>query len=42
MLFISHHLPNSQKANDNDLNKWIKEMTEANVLIGDFNFLDVN
>ena len=41
-LHVVYRSPNSQKANDDDLNKWIKEMTGANVLIGDFNFPDVD
>ena len=41
-LHVIYRSPNSARTNDEDLCKWIKEMRGQNVLIGDFNFPDIN
>ena len=41
-LHVIYRSPNSSKTNDEDLCKWIGEMRGGNVLIGDFNFPDID
>ena len=41
-LHVVYRSPNSQKTNDDDLCNWIKNITGVNILIGDFNFPDVD
>ena len=39
---VIYRSPNSKKANDDDLSKWITEIRGPSLLIGDFNFPDVD
>ena len=39
---VVYRSPNSQKANDDSLCRWVKEMRGTNILIGDFNFPDID
>ena len=41
-LHVIYRSPNSAKTNDEDLCKWMREMRGQNVLIGDFNFPDID
>ena len=41
-LYVVYRSPNSTKANDDDLVKWVKEMRGPTVIIGDFNFPDID
>ena len=41
-LHVIYRSPNSNKSNDDALAKWVKEMRGQNVLIGDFNFPDID
>ena len=41
-IHVVYRSPNSKKANDDDLAKWIAGMRGSNILIGDFNFLDID
>ena len=41
-LHVIYRSPNSKKNNDDDLCKWIAEMRGPSVLLGDFNFPDVD
>ena len=41
-LHVVYRSPNSSKSNDDALAKWVKEMHGQNVLIGDFNFPDID
>ena len=39
---VVYRSPNSKKANDDGLCQWVKEMRGTNILIGDFNFPDID
>ena len=41
-LHVIYRSPNSKKTNDDDLSNWVKQMSGTNILIGDFNFPDVD
>ena len=41
-LYVVYRSPNSTKANDDDLVKWVKEMRGPTIIIGDFNFPDID
>ena len=41
-IHIIYRSPNSARTNDEDLCEWIREMRGQNVLIGDFNFPDID
>ena len=41
-IHMVYRSPNSKKANDDGLCTWVKEMRGANILIGDFNFPDID
>ena len=41
-IHVIYRSPNSTKANDEDLCKWIREMRGENVIIGDLNFPDID
>ena len=39
---VVYRSPNSKKTNDDGLCTWVKEMRGTNILIGDFNFPDID
>ena len=41
-IHVIYRSPNSNKSNDDALNNWVKELRGTNVLIGDFNFPDID
>ena len=41
-IHVIYRSPNSAKSNDEDLCRWMREMRGQNVLIGDFNFPDID
>ena len=41
-IHVIYRSPNSKKENDASLNEWIKRMHGTSVMIGDFNFPDIN
>ena len=41
-LHVVYRSPNSTKANDDDLCKWLHELRGQNVIVGDLNFPDIN
>ena len=41
-LHVIYRSPNSNKSNDEELTKWVKEMRGQNVLIGDLNYPDID
>ena len=41
-IHVVYRSPNSKKENDAALNEWVRSMNGSNVMIGDFNYPDIN